>query len=209
MEEQKKIKVAILASGRGSNFIAIADAIDRGDIAAEIAFLFSNKAAAKAVEVAKERGIATKVIESKNCPREEFDGKLLALLKESNIDLVILAGFMKIVGADIIKAFPYKIINIHPSLLPSFKGLHAQRQAIDYGAKLSGCTVHFVDEGVDTGPIILQSTVPILKNDTEEVLSKKILHEEHKIFVEALKLFSEGRLSVDGRKVAIDSNQSD
>ena len=207
MAEQKKIKVAILASGRGSNFVAIADAIEKDSIAAEIAFLFSNKATAKAIEIAKQRGITTKIIESKNCAREEFDDRLLTTLKESNIDLVILAGFMKIVGKDIIKAFPYKIINIHPSLLPSFKGLNAQRQAIEYGAKVSGCSVHFVDEGVDTGPIILQATVPVHDDDTEETLSKRILNEEHRIFAEALKLFSEGRLSIEGRKVNITPTQ--
>ncbi len=206
-KEARKVRIAVLASGRGSNFTAIAEAVQQGEVRAEIAFLFSNKADAKALDIAAQKGIPAKVLESGRLSRDEFDKKLLALLQEEGIDLVLLAGFMKIVAGDIVRAFPGRIINIHPSLLPSFKGLSAQKQALEYGAKVSGCTVHFVDEGVDTGPIILQSAVVVFDDDTEESLAGRILRKEHEIYVEAVKLFCEGRLRIEGRKVFIDSSE--
>ena len=203
--KKEKPKMAVLASGRGSNFIAIADAVSRGEINADIAFLFSNNKDAKAIEAAEKRGIKTKVVDSRSLSKEEYDRKLVDALTEEDIDLVLLAGYMKIVGKALIEAFPLRIMNIHPSLLPSFKGLNAQRQAIEYGVKVSGCTVHFVDEGMDTGPIIIQTAVPVLDDDTGESLSDRILVEEHRLYAKAVKLFTDGRLRVEGRKVCIDS----
>ncbi|MBE9503063.1 MAG: phosphoribosylglycinamide formyltransferase [Proteobacteria bacterium] len=203
--KKETIKIAVLASGRGSNFIAIADAISRGEINADIAFLFSNSKEAKAIEAAEKRGIKTKVVDSRSLSKEEYDKKLIEVLTEEEIDLVLLAGYMKIVGKALIETFPLRIMNIHPSLLPSFKGLHAQRQAIEYGVKVSGCTVHFVDEGMDRGPIIIQSAIPVLDDDTAESLSNRILIEEHRLYAKAVKLFAHGKLRVEGRKVFIDS----
>ena len=197
-------KLAVLASGRGSNFVAIHDAIVRGDIDAEIAVLITNKPSAGVIDIARERNIDVQVIESKGLPAGEFDRKAVAILKERGIELVILAGFMRIVGRPLIDAFPSRIINIHPSLLPAFKGLDAQKQALEYGAKLAGCSVHFVDEGGDTGPIILQRVVPVADNDTVDTLSTRILAEEHLAYPEAVKLFVEDRLRIDGRRVFID-----
>ena len=203
--KKEKPKMAVLASGRGSNFIAIADAVSRGEINADITFLFSNNKDAKAIEAAEKRGIKTKVVDSRSLSKEEYDRKLVDALTVEDIDLVLLAGYMKIVGKALIEAFPLRIMNIHPSLLPSFKGLNAQRQAIEYGVKVSGCTVHFVDEGMDTGPIIIQTAVPVLDDDTGESLSDRILVEEHRLYAKAVKLFTDGRLRVEGRKVCIDS----
>ncbi len=204
MKEDIKMKLAVLASGRGSNFVAIHDAIERGDINAEIDILITNKPSAGVIDIAKKRNIDVSVIESKGLAAGEFDRKAVELLTERGIELVILAGFMRIVGKPLIDAFPLRIMNIHPSLLPAFKGLDAQKQALEYGAKLAGCTVHFVDEGVDTGPIILQRAVPVDDDDTTDTLSKRILAEEHRIYPEAVKLFVEDRLHVDGRKILID-----
>ena len=199
-----KKKLAVLASSRGSNFVAIHDAILRGDINAEIDLLITNKPSAGVIDIAKKRNIDVQVIESKGLPAGEFDKKAVELLVSRDIELVILAGFMRIVGKPLIDAFPLKIMNIHPSLLPAFKGMDAQKQALEYGAKLAGCSVHFVDEGVDTGPIILQRTVPVADDDTVDTLSERILTEEHLIYPEAVKLFVEERLNIDGRKVLID-----
>lgn len=204
MKEDIKMKLAVLASGRGSNFVAIHDAIERGDINAEIDILITNKPSAGVIDIAKKRNIEVRVIESKGLAAGEFDRKAVELLTGRGIELVILAGFMRIVGKPIIDAFPLRIMNIHPSLLPAFKGLDAQRQALEYGAKLAGCSVHFVDEGVDTGPIIIQGAVPVSDDDTTDTLSKRILAEEHLIYPEAVKLFVEDRLHIDGRKVLID-----
>jgi len=204
--KSNKAKIAVLASGRGSNFVAIQKAIDRGEIAARIAVLICDKPKAKVIEAAREFGIDVSIVDSAGLSNDEFDKKLVAELKGYAIDLILLAGFMKIVGRPLLENFPGKIINIHPSLLPSFKGLNAQRQAIEYGAKISGCTVHFIDEGVDTGPIILQSSVPVLDNDTEETLSARILEEEHRIYPEGVRLFVEKRLRIDGRRVIIEES---
>ena len=199
-----KIRIVVLASGRGSNFVSISDAIVRGLMDAEIVMLFSNKPGAGAIDAARFRGIKVEVIESKGIPAGEYEEKLIKTLKSCKPDLVVLAGYMKIVSKAVIEAFPMKIINIHPSLLPSFPGLDAQKQAFDYGAKVAGCTVHFVDEGVDTGPIILQKSLPVEDDDNAESLSLRILAEEHRLYPEAVRLFAEGRLKVEGRRVLID-----
>lgn len=199
-----KFKIAALASGRGSNFLAINDAIERGEIDAEMSLLICNKPSAPVIAAARERGIKVIIIESKGLAKGEFDKKAVQVLIEKEIDLVVLAGFMRIVGKPLVEAFPSKIMNIHPALLPSFKGLDAQQQALDYGVKIAGCTVHFVDEGIDTGPIILQKSVSVKDDDTVETLSDRILKEEHRIYPEAVKLFAHGKLSVRDRKVLID-----
>lgn len=201
-----RLRIAVLASGRGSNFVAIADAVACGEINADIAFLLSSNKEAKALEAAKKRGIDTRLVDSRSLAKEEYDSRLLETLKDEEIDLILLAGYMKIVGKALIEAFPLRIMNIHPSLLPAFKGLNAQKQAIDYGVKISGCTVHFIDDGMDTGPIIIQASVPVLDDDTTETLSERILVEEHRLYVKAVKLFAEGRLRVEGRKVLLDSD---
>jgi len=200
----EKTRIAVLASGRGSNFVSIADAIGRGEINAEIVQLICNKPDAGAIDAARARRIKVNVLESKGVPAAEYDEKLVQALQSCNPDLVVLAGYMKIVGKAIIDAFPMKIINIHPALLPSFPGLEAQKQAFEYGVKVAGCTVHFIDEGVDTGPIILQKAIPVEDYDTDESLSKRILTEEHRLYPQAVNLFSEGRLKVEGRRVIID-----
>ncbi|MDH3976081.1 MAG: phosphoribosylglycinamide formyltransferase [Deltaproteobacteria bacterium] len=199
-----KTRIAVLASGRGSNFVSIADAIKRDEINAEIVLLICNKPDAGAIDAARFRGIEVKILQSKGVPAPEYDEKLVQVLKSCNPDLIVLAGYMKIVGKQIIDAFPMKIINIHPALLPSFPGLDAQKQAFDYGVKVTGCTVHFVDEGVDTGPVILQKSVLVDDDDTAETLSKRILAEEHRLYPEAIRLFSEGKLKIEGRRVIIE-----
>ena len=197
-------KIAILISGRGSNMLALAKSVAEGKINAKISAVISNKPEAPGLEKAKEMGINTIVINSKEFKdKESYEQKLLDTLKELNIDLICLAGYMKIVGSKIIRAFPNKIMNIHPALLPSFPGLDAQKQAHDYGVKVSGCTVHFVDEGMDTGPIILQKTVTVDDTDTESTLAHKILEYEHKAYSEAVSLFVEDKLEIKGRRVLI------
>jgi len=196
-------RIGVLASGRGSNFLAIHKAIENGDINAEIALLISNNPDSGAVQSARERKIKNIVIPSKGVPREDFDCEVVKTLLDHDVDLVVLAGFMRIIGKTFTEAFPCRIMNVHPSLLPSFTGLDAQKQAIEYGAKVSGCTVHFVDEGLDTGPVILQAAVPVYDDDSEETLSARILKEEHSLYPEAVRLYSEGLLKVVGRKVII------
>jgi phosphoribosylglycinamide formyltransferase 1 len=198
------LKIGVLASGRGSNFQSIIDEIASQRLKAEIVLLITDNPSAFAIERAKKHGIKYLVILSKeHRSRDEFFVKIAEELKERDVGLVILAGFMRIVGKPLIDAFPNRIMNIHPALLPSFPGLHGQRQAIAYGVKISGCTVHFVDEGMDTGPIIIQAAVPVLQNDTEETLSERILRYEHKIYPEAIRLFSEGKIEIEDRKVRI------
>src|SRR4030043_283982 len=198
------LRLGILASGRGSNFQSIMDAINSGRLKAEIAVLITDNTSAFAIERAKKHGIEYLVIRPKEyASKEDFFIKIAEELKKRNVGLVVLAGFMRIVEKPLIDAFPNMIMNIHPALLPSFPGLHGQRQAIEYGVKISGCTVHFVDEGMDTGPVIIQAAVPVSQNDTEETLSEKILRLEHKIYPEAIRLFSEGKIEVEGRKVRI------
>jgi len=198
------LSIGVLASGRGSNFQSIIDAIDAGCLRAKIVLLITDNANAYAIERARKHGIETLILIPKlSASRNDYYKKIASELKVREVGLVILAGFMRVVGKPLIEAFRNRIMNIHPALLPSFPGLHGQGQAVDYGVKVSGCTVHFVDEGMDTGPIIIQAAVPVFFEDTEDALSARILNLEHKIFPEAIKLFADNRLEVVGRKVKI------
>ncbi len=204
LRESGRINLAVIASGRGSNFDAIYNAIQRGDLNARILIVISDNHEAPVLEKAVERGIAARaVIPGDFEDRDSYEAMIIGLLKESDIEIVALAGYMRLVGPGFLRAFPQRIINIHPALLPSFTGLHAQKQALDYGVRFSGCTVHIVDKGMDTGPIILQEVVPVLPDDDEESLSQRILLEEHKTYWRALQLIAEGRVFLDGRKVII------
>lgn len=196
------VKIAVLVSGRGSNLQALIDSIEKGHIKnAAVSVVISNKADAYALERARNYGIAGVFLDPKGLDKAEYDRKILNVLKEYDIDLLLLAGYFRLLGDEIIEAYRNRILNIHPSLLPAFKGLHAQRQAFEYGVKVAGCTVHFVDEGLDSGPIILQSCVPVLSDDTEETLTARILEQEHIIYPEAVRLFVEGKLKIEGRNV--------
>ncbi|SDL52642.1 formyltetrahydrofolate-dependent phosphoribosylglycinamide formyltransferase [Geoalkalibacter ferrihydriticus] len=200
-----KLRVGVLASGRGSNLQSLIDQSLAGKIDAQIVLVASNKADAGALDKAREAGIATRVLDHRNFgSREEFDGAMVAALREAGVELVLLAGFMRLLSPVFLDAFPQRIMNIHPALLPAFPGLNVQRQALEYGARFSGCTVHFVDGGLDTGPIIIQAAVPILENDTEESLAARILVEEHRIYPRAVQLFAEKRLRIEGRRVRIE-----
>lgn len=194
-------KLGILLSGRGSNFEAIVDSIQAGRLPAEIAIVISNRAEAPGLESARRRGLNAKLIPSKGRVREEHDAEVVAALKDANVDLVCLAGYMRLLSPEFIRAFPNRILNIHPSLLPAFPGLEAQKQAFEYGAKISGCTVHFVDEHLDHGAIILQKTVPVLENDDAHSLAARILEQEHIAYTEAIKLVISGEIEVEGRRV--------
>lgn len=197
-------RLGVLASGNGTNLQAIIDRIESGEISAEIVCVISNNADAYALTRAARHGIPVVVHENARFPeRRSYDAATVDILRSHNVDLVILAGFMRILTDVMVNAFPNAIMNIHPALLPSFQGLHAQQQALDYGVRYSGCTVHFVDCGTDTGPIILQSVVPVEQNDTEETLSARIQKAEHITFAAAIKLFVEGKIQVDGRRVRI------
>lgn len=199
-----KKKIAVLLSGRGSNFISIKKHIESGDINADIVAVISNKQDAKGLETAKEAGLNAVFVNPRDfSAREEYDRELVRIIQTSGADLVCLAGFMRIITPYFINSFKDRIINIHPSLLPSFKGLDAQKQAFDYGVRFSGCTVHFVDEEMDHGAIILQAVVPVLPTDTDHDLAERILKEEHKIYPEAVKLFCADRIKIEGRKVII------
>lgn len=200
----KALNIVVLISGRGSNLQAIIDSIEAGRLPAKILCVISDKPGAFGLERAKKHGIEAVPLDYKRfSDKDEYEKELLAILKGRNPDLICLAGYMRIVGRGLISAFRNKIINIHPALLPSFPGLDSQKQALEYGVKISGCTIHFVDEGCDTGPVILQKTVPVLENDTEESLSARILEKEHVAYPEAIKLIAEGRVRIDGRKVKI------
>ena len=200
----KTLKIGVLASGRGSNFQAIIDSIEAGFIRAQISVLITDNPEAFSIKRAEKHGIESLVMRPKDYgSRDEYFTAIALELKNRGIGLVVLAGFMRIVGRPLLDSYPNSVMNIHPALLPSFPGLHGQKQANDYGVKISGCTVHFVDEGMDTGPIIIQAAVPAKDDDTEEMLSERILKLEHKIFPEAIKLFAEGRLVMNGRKVVI------
>jgi phosphoribosylglycinamide formyltransferase 1 len=196
-------RLGILLSGRGSNFDAIAQHIDGGKLDAEIAVVISNVENAPGLQKARQRGLATFFVGSKGLSREEFDRRVADVLQEKQVDLVCLAGFMRLLSSYFIEAFRHRIVNIHPSLLPAFPGLGAQRQALDYGVKYSGCTVHFVDEGLDSGPIILQAPVPVLDSDTEETLSARILKEEHRLYSLAIRLIIDGKICIEGRRVVM------
>jgi len=201
-----KKRIGVLLSGRGSNFEALADSVASGRIPnAEIAVVLSNQKAAAGIERAKSRGLSTQVIPSKGLEREAYDRLVVAALNEAKVDLVCLAGYMRLLSPYFVAAFPQRIMNIHPSLLPSFPGLEAQKQALDYGVKFAGCTVHFVDENLDAGPIILQSVVPVEDSDTEDSLSARILQEEHRIYSEAVKIVLEENYKIAGRRVVLSS----
>lgn len=194
-------RLGILISGRGSNFVAIADSIAAGRLDAEIAVVLSNRPEAPGIALARERGLSAQVLDSKGLDREVYDRQLVAELHKHNAGLVCLAGYMRILSGYFIREFPMRILNIHPSLLPAFPGLDAQHQAVEHGVKFSGCTVHFVDEGVDSGPIIHQAVVPVLDDDTAESLAARILKEEHRIYSEAIALVLSGRYRIEGRRV--------
>lgn len=197
-----KKRIGVLLSGRGSNFEALAESVAAGRIPnAEIALVVSNRENAPGIEKARARGIEARVIPSKGLEREAYDKLVVAALREKNVDLVCLAGYMRLLSPYFVKTFPNRILNIHPSLLPAFPGLEPQRQALEHGAKFSGCTVHFVDENLDAGPIILQAVVPIEDRDTPDTLAERILREEHRIYSEAVKLVLEGRCRIEGRRV--------
>ena len=198
------LRLAVLASGRGSNLQAIIDAITEGRLHAVLALVISNKAEAPALERARKHGAPAVFLDPKATPgRDAYDAVILEHLRQHDVGLVALAGYMKIITRVLIDAYAGRIMNIHPSLLPSFPGLQAQQQALDWGAKMSGCTVHFVEEGVDTGPIIQQAAVPVLEGDTAESLEARILAQEHRIYPEAIQLFADGCLTVEGRRVHI------
>jgi phosphoribosylglycinamide formyltransferase-1 len=197
-----KKRIGVLLSGRGSNFEALAESVAAGRIPnADIAVVVSNREGAPGIDRAKSRGLATRVIPSKGLEREAYDRQVVAVLNEQKVDLVCLAGYMRLLSPYFVAAFPQRILNIHPSLLPSFPGLESQRQALEYGVKFAGCTVHFVDENLDAGPIVLQAVVPVDDNDTEGSLSEKILREEHRIYTEAVCIVLEGHFTIQGRRV--------
>jgi phosphoribosylglycinamide formyltransferase-1 len=197
-----KKRIGVLLSGRGSNFEALADSVSAGRIPnAEIALVLSNREGAPGIERAKVRGLPTLVLPSKGLEREAYDRQVVASLCQARVDLVCLAGYMRLLSPYFVAAFPQRILNIHPSLLPSFPGLESQRQALEYGVKFAGCTVHFVDENLDAGPIVLQSVVVVEDDDTEETLSARILKEEHRIYSQAVKIVLEGNYKIAGRRV--------
>ncbi|MBN1939864.1 MAG: phosphoribosylglycinamide formyltransferase [Candidatus Aminicenantes bacterium] len=201
---KKHGRIMVLLSGRGSNFMAIADAVSAGKIDAEIALVFSNKEAAPGLAAARDRGLQTLALSPKDYPdKVSYDQAIIREAESRNIDLICLAGYMKVLTTEFCSAYQNRILNIHPALLPSFPGLHVQQQAIDWGVRFSGCTVHFVSAEVDMGAIVLQAVVPVLQDDTADSLAERILVEEHKIYPEAVRLYFEGRLEVRGRRVFI------
>jgi len=196
-------KIGLLISGRGSNFEAIARNVQAGKIPAEIGVVISNKEDAVGLAIARQMGLNAVCIPSKGKEREAFEHELVACLRQHEVDLVCLAGFMRVLTAYFIREFKGRILNIHPAILPSFPGVEAQKQALDYGVKFAGCTVHFVDEGVDTGPVVAQAVVPVLDDDTPETLAARILKEEHRIYTEAVCLVVEDRIRIEGRRVLL------
>jgi phosphoribosylglycinamide formyltransferase-1 len=209
----KRLRLGVLASGRGSNLQAIIDAIEAGKLDAQIVVVISNKKDAVALERARKHGLTDVFLDPKPFAgrpdsREAYDRAVLDVLRKHDVELVLLAGYMKIVTSVLVKAYEHRMMNIHPALLPSFPGLDAQKQALEHGVKLSGCTVHFVTEGVDEGPIIIQAAVPVQEGDTPDTLAARILVEEHKIYPQAVQLYAEGRLKVDGRRVVISGTKS-
>jgi phosphoribosylglycinamide formyltransferase-1 len=201
---KKRGRIVVFLSGRGSNFKNIHDAILAGLINADIVLVFSNKEDAPGLAIARERGLEAMYLNPKLfAEREEYDREIIKQLRKRDVDLICLAGYMKVLTPHFCQEYPNRIMNIHPALLPSFPGLHVQQKAIDWGVRFSGCTVHFVAVEVDMGPIILQAVVPLLQDDTEETLARRILVEEHKIYPEAVRLFFEGRIEVRGRRVFI------
>ncbi|NLB89002.1 MAG: phosphoribosylglycinamide formyltransferase [Syntrophomonadaceae bacterium] len=200
----KRLNLGVMASGRGSNFDAIYTAIERKDLNADIKVLISDKKDAPVLKKAEEKNIpAININPQDYASLQEYEAAVVNKLLEYDVDILVLAGYMRLVGSTLLSTFPNRILNIHPSLLPAFKGLNAQKQALDYGVKYTGCTVHIVDEGMDTGPIIMQAIVPVYLDDTEEILSKRILEEEHQIYWRSLQLLAEGRVYISGRKTVI------
>ncbi|NUQ29419.1 MAG: phosphoribosylglycinamide formyltransferase [Acidobacteriaceae bacterium] len=194
-------RLGVLLSGRGSNFLAIAEAIKNGSLhGCEIVLVLSNKADAPGIDAARQLGLEARAIPSRGIPRQEHDREMIAALQEAKVDLICLAGYMRIISPEFIAAFPNRILNIHPSLLPAFPGLDAQGQALDYGAKVAGCTVHFVDEQVDHGTIIVQRTVPVLDGDTHDTLAARILEQEHQAYAEGLQRVLSGEYHIEGRR---------
>lgn len=204
MSKGKKLKIGVLVSGSGSNLQSIIDRIEAGDLDAEISVTISNQPDAYALERCKKHGIPAVVIRHQDFrTREAFDRQMIDVLKAHAVDLVVMAGFMRVLTPVFLNAFPMKIMNIHPALLPAFPGTHVQQQAIDHGVRFSGCTVHFADAGVDTGPVIIQAVVPVFTDDTADTLAARILKEEHRIYPQAIQLYAAGRLAFSGRKVII------
>lgn len=200
-----KLRIGVLVSGNGSNLQSIIDNIENGLLDAVVAVVISNNAHAYAIERAKKHRIPSVVIEHQDySSRDGFDGAMVDILKSYSVELVVMAGFMRVLSSIFLNSFPMKIMNIHPAILPSFPGIHAQKKAADYGVKFSGCTVHFADEGVDSGPIIIQAIVPAYDDDTEETLGARILKEEHRIYSQAIHFYAEGRIKVKDRKVLIE-----
>jgi phosphoribosylglycinamide formyltransferase-1 len=199
-----KLKLGVLVSGSGSNLQAIIDRIEAGALNAEISVTISNKPDAYALVRCEKHGIPAIVIRHQDFrTRDDFDLRMIEILQSHTVELVVMAGFMRVLTPVFLKAFPMRIMNIHPALLPAFPGTHVQQQAIDYGVKFSGCTVHFADEGVDTGPVIIQAIVPVLPQDTADTLAARILREEHRIYPQAIQFYAEGRLLVSGRNVIV------
>ncbi len=201
-----KKHIGVLLSGRGSNFDALAASVAAGRIPnADISIVVSNRETAQGIEKARARGIEARVIPSKGLEREAYDRQVVAALQEKNVDLVCLAGYMRLLSPFFVAAFPQRILNIHPSLLPAFPGLEPQRQALEHGAKFSGCTVHFVDQNLDAGPIVMQAVVPIEDGDTPDTLAERNLREEHQIYTEAVRIVLEGHWRMEGRRVLVNS----
>jgi phosphoribosylglycinamide formyltransferase 1 len=202
--KKKPLPIGVLVSGSGSNLQAIIDRIEEGKLSAAIKVVISNVPDAFALTRARKHGIPVEVIEHKAFPdREAFDRAMVKVLENYGVELVVMAGFMRVLTPFFLRSFPLKIMNIHPALLPAFPGIHVQKKAVEHGVKFSGCTVHFADEGVDTGPIIIQAVVPVLDNDTEDSLAARILKEEHRIYPRAIELYAAGRLRVSNRKVSV------
>ena len=197
-------QLGILLSGRGSNFEAIADNVDAGKISASIAVVISNRPEARGLEIARKRGLNAICIPSKGLDREVYDRMVIEELRKSNVDLVCLTGFMRLLSAHFVREFPLRILNIHPALLPAFPGLDAQHQALEHGVKVSGCTVHFVDEHLDSGPIIVQTAVPVMNDDIAETLAARILEHEHRMYTEAINIVLSGKFRIAGRRVILE-----
>lgn len=201
---RKKVGIGVLVSGSGSNLQSIIDHIEGGRLDAEIKVVVSNNPDAYALERCKKHRIPSVLVDHRPFDsRESYDRRVIAILQSSGVELVVMAGFMRILSPEFFRAFPQRIINIHPSLLPAFPGIHVQQKAVEYGVKFAGCTVHFADEGIDTGPIIIQSVVPVHEDDTAETLASRILQEEHRIYPQAIQYYAEGRVVIEGRKVLI------
>lgn len=200
----KKIPIGVLVSGSGSNLQSLIDHIEQGTLDAEIRLVLSNNPQAFALERCRKHGIPIAVVDHRDfTSRELFDGRMIEILNAAGVDLVVMAGFMRILSREFFRAFPLRIMNIHPALLPAFPGMHVQQKAVDYGVKFSGCTVHFADEGVDSGPIIIQAVVPVDDEDDAESLAAKILKQEHRIYPQAIQYYAEGKIEIEGRRVRI------